>query len=134
MEQECCTGARRLMPDSGADVLSHKLVGALKMDDRHEEMKSRVVSSRLSEEYEGHFHLTNAGAAVEQEASTGAQRLAPGLAAHVSGQLLGTLQMDDLHHEETKSQVISSRLSEQSEGHVHPSSGASAERTETRSI
>lgn len=63
------------------------------MDDRHEEMKSRVVSSRLSEEYEGHFHLTNAGAAVEQEASTGAQRLAPGLAAHVSGQLLGTLQV-----------------------------------------
>ncbi|XP_019256486.1 PREDICTED: eukaryotic peptide chain release factor subunit 1-3-like [Nicotiana attenuata] len=101
MEQEYCTGARGgLMPDSAAaDVLSHKLVGALK-------------------QYVAHFHLTNAGAAVEQEASTGAQRLAPGLAAHVLSGLLRALQMDDLHHEETKSRVISSRLSEKFEGAI----------------
>ncbi|KAM3336911.1 hypothetical protein P3S68_032611 [Capsicum galapagoense] len=53
MEQESCCDARGLGPDSGADVVSDR---SRQMNDLHNEMKSRVISSRLSEQYEGHIH------------------------------------------------------------------------------
>nr|XP_016457262.1 PREDICTED: uncharacterized protein LOC107781127 [Nicotiana tabacum] len=89
------------------------------MDDLHEEMESRVNSSHLSEQWEGCFHLTNAGAGVEQGACAGARGLASDSSAHVlSDKLLGALQMDGLH-KKMKLPVISSLFSEQYEGDFH---------------
>ncbi|KAK4356296.1 hypothetical protein RND71_025267 [Anisodus tanguticus] len=51
------------------------------MDGLHEKMKLPTISSGLSEQYKGHLHRTNAGAAEEQEASIDARGPAPGLAA-----------------------------------------------------
>ncbi|KAM3269919.1 hypothetical protein P3S67_029825 [Capsicum chacoense] len=70
-----CRDARGVGPDSGDR--------SRQMDGLHKEIKSRVVSSRLSEQYEGRVQLINAGAGVKQEVSTGARGLAPGFAAHL---------------------------------------------------
>ncbi|OIS97274.1 hypothetical protein A4A49_23695 [Nicotiana attenuata] len=86
------------------------------MDGLHKEMKLPVISLSLSEQYEGDFHLINAGARVKQETCTGVRGFAVDLAARVlCNKLSGALQMDD----EMKLLMISC-LSDQSErGRVH---------------
>lgn len=117
MEQEACTGARGLSLDSAAHVLSKKLRGDLQMDVLHKKMELRVTSPRFTEQYEGCFHLTSAGAGVEQRSGTGVGGLAPDSVLHMlSDELLGTHKMDDLH-EKVKYPAISSSLSELYEGH-----------------
>ena len=92
--------------------------------------KLPLISLSLSEQYEGNFHLINAGARVKQETCTGVRGFAFDLAAHVlSNKLPGALQMDD----EMKLLTICSCLSDQSEeGRFHLYSGLSAERTEKK--
>lgn len=56
--------------------------------------KLPLISLSLSEQYEGNFHLINAGARVKQETCTGVRGSALGLAAHVlSSKFPGALQV-----------------------------------------
>ncbi|KAJ8557490.1 hypothetical protein K7X08_003115 [Anisodus acutangulus] len=67
--------------DMGPCLTSEKLLGARQMEGLHEKMKLPTISSGLSEQYKGHCHRTNVGAAEEQETSIDARGLAPGLVA-----------------------------------------------------
>lgn len=90
------------------------------MDDLHEKVKYRVISSSLSELYEDHFYFINSVPGVKQEGCIGVRGLAHDLATHVlSNKSLRTLhQMDELREEMTLL-VISLHLSKGSDCHFH---------------